>query len=262
MQRKDFILRASATALAASALAPRSALASPYRVTGEDTYADFGMLRSVMFPQTSDRFASMFVFASLDRGATKGAIVSGTDIQRGRFQLHQLADENNATVAINGGFFVMPSFTFDGLLVIDGKQISQANTRHSGAVTMDTSRSVSLVPIADVGQPEYALQTGPFFIDPGGTMGMRSHTYDHFERSYIAQSADKLVVGVCSPLSLYDLAEVLLQHPDAFGVSSFDAGLNLCGSATSGFYARSTKMTLADDPPRLHSPAVLLFGPR
>jgi hypothetical protein len=261
MQRKDFVLSASAAALATAALSPLRALASPYQINGEDTYTDLGILRSVTFPRTSDRFPSTFVFASLARDSTKGAIASGTQIQRGLLQLRQLADDNNATVAINGGFFLMPSFAFDGLLVIEGKQLSSANAEHSGAVTMDAKRFVSLTPIADVGNPEYALQTGPFFIDPGGTMGMRSHTYDRFERSFIATSADKLVVGVCSPLSLYDLAEVMLQYPDAFGVSRFDAGLNLCGAATSGFYARSTKMILADDAARLSSPAVLLFGP-
>jgi len=90
-------------------------------------------------------------------------------------------------------------------------------------------------------------------------MGIHSNSYDEFRRSFIAQSGNIIVTGVTSPVSLYELAEVLLQFPDAFLVNRFDAALNLSGDATAAFFARVPHGDIREGG-GVNSPAVITFS--
>lgn len=233
--------------------------ATSYSVDSEYRYDDAGLVRSVTFSSTSERRAVQCSFASLLTDRVKAAIVAGSRRSIPGLQLWQIADQHDAIVAVNGGFFQMNSFEYDGLLVIEGQQIEPKNSTYSGAVVVDADGTLSLQRIGDVSRPAFAMQTGPFLIDPGGTMGIRSDAYDMFRRSFIAQSANTIVAGVTSPVSLYQLAELLLQWPDAFGVEFFDSALNLSGAASSGFFAKVPHGDIRDGA-RLDSPAVITFA--
>jgi hypothetical protein len=91
-------------------------------------------------------------------------------------------------------------------------------------------------------------------------MGMRSHTYDQFRRSFVGQSEDSIVAGITSRISLYQLAEVLLAYPQVFLIDRFDAVLNMSGAATAAFFARTGK-TVIRDGGSYNSPAVMFFSP-
>ncbi|HEV2262049.1 MAG TPA: phosphodiester glycosidase family protein [Candidatus Rubrimentiphilum sp.] len=258
-RRIDFLASLAATAVAGSATIAYAAGA--YRVDGEYSYGQFGAVRSVTFFGSGDRPDAQIIFASIVHDNAKAEIVAGSQSEIRGLQLWHLADERNATIGVNGGFFQGNSFYYDGLLVINGRQISARDSQFSGAVTLDANGALSLQRIDDVANPVSAMQTGPFFIDPGGTMGMRSHTYDRFPRSFIAQGAGVVVTGITSPLSLYQLAEIMLQYPQPFQVVRFDAALNLCGAETSAFFARTGK-TMVREGGAINSPVVLLFSPR
>lgn len=250
-----------AVASIAMATAPRKiAAATPYSIDVEYRYDGAGLVRSVRFPRTSQRDAVQCDFAALLSDHVKAAIVSGSQLSIPGLQLWSIADRHHAIVAVNGGFFQTNSFGYDGLLVIDGQQIEGKNSQYSGAVVVDVNGILSLQRINDVSHPASAMQTGPFIIDPGGTMGMHSKTYDLFRRSFIAQSGKTIVTGVTSPISLYQLAALLLQFPDAFEVDRFDAALNLSGAASAGFFAKLAHDDIRDGG-SLNSPAVITFAP-
>jgi len=258
-RRIDFLASLAATAVAGSAVLARGAGA--YRVDEEYSNGQFGVVRSVRFFGSGDRPDAQIVFASIVRDNAKAEIVAGSQTEIRGLQLWHQADEHNATVGVNGGFFQGNSFLYDGLLVINGRQLSDRDSQFSGAVTIDANGALSLQRIGDIANPFSAMQTGHFFIDPGGTMGMRSHTYDLFRRSFIAQGAGVVVAGITSPLSLYQLAEIMLQYPQPFQTARFDAALNLCGAETAAFFAR-TGNTMVREGGAVNSPVVLLFSPR
>lgn len=235
--------------------------ATPFHVDSEYRYSDAGVLRSVTFDRASDRDRVQIVFAALFADRVKAAIVPGSDQAIRGLQLWQVADRTNAIVAINGGFFQMNSIAYDGLLVVDGKQVTRKNSDYSGAVVIDAGGTLSLQRIDALTNPAYAMQTGPFFIDPGGTNGMRSKTYDQATRSFIAQRGKIIVTGITSAVSLSQLADVLLQFPGAFLVDRFDSALNLSGAASSAFFARVPHDDVREGG-RLNSPAILTFSLR
>ncbi|MBV9271184.1 MAG: hypothetical protein JO165_08820 [Candidatus Eremiobacteraeota bacterium] len=92
--------------------------ATPYSIDGEYRYGTAGLVRSVIFPRTSERKAVEFTFACLIGDRVKAAIVEGSQLAVRGLQLWQIADQRHAIVAVNGGF-QLRSYWYDGLLVID-----------------------------------------------------------------------------------------------------------------------------------------------
>lgn len=178
---------------------------------------------------------------------------------RASSQLREIAERHNATIAINGGFFDMESFAPRGLLIVDGKTISPPTAQYSGAVVVDANGVPSVTRIADVSHPAYAVQAGPFLIDVGESIGqLDDPAWDR--RTFVAQTETTFVAAMASAVSLHNLAELLVQRPDAFGVSKFDAALNLGGAATAGFFAKVNGTIIASSNASLRSPDTILFG--
>ncbi len=235
--------------------------ALPYQFDGQYVYPGVGFLRSCRFPASIDYRAARLDYVTFSRSSVAALIAQGTQLQRHGLQLWQLADANNAFAAINGGYFNMDTFSYDGLLVIDGKQITPQVARYSGVVAVDQSGILSLRRVQDAGGAWSAMQTGPFLIDPGGTMGIHTRLATSYFRSFIAMRSDTIVAGFTSRIDLYELAALLMQNPQAFGVDRFDAALSLSGDASAAFFAREGNETLREGG-ALPSPAVLLFTSR
>jgi len=147
-----------------------------------------------------------------------------------------LAEETGAIVAINGGFFYDTGGP-DGLLILDGKRIGYARADWKGYFSVDETGAASIGTTAP-SSARYAMQGYPMLIEPGGVMGIRKDDGVKARRSVLAQSGATIVAMVVSEISLFNVASILLQNPGAFGLTQFDAALNLSGSATSGFYAK------------------------
>ena len=237
--RKQFLLAGGAT-LAAATL-PRFARADDgFSMDGQYVNQGFAIIRQVTFSATSERDAARLTFAMVSPNALKATIVQATRNQ----SLWQLGKERQSLLGINGGFF-NADFTYSGLLVLNGQQISPEIRLYPGAVVVDAAGAIQLQRIGDVSNPQNAMQTGPFLISPDGTMGIRSDDHAHWARSFIAQSDDAIIVGTATTgISLYQLAKILLQFPGAFLAKRFVSALNLGGAAQSNFFARLPKETI------------------
>ncbi|MGZ3499572.1 MAG: hypothetical protein ACXVAM_18975 [Vulcanimicrobiaceae bacterium] len=117
LYRKHFLTSCAAGATALGMPADLRAAASAYTIDGEDVCPGMGFVRSVTLKATRKRDAVQFIFASLRSDAVKATIVAGSQLAIRGLQLWQIADKCNATVAVNGGFFLTDSFAYDGLLV-------------------------------------------------------------------------------------------------------------------------------------------------
>jgi hypothetical protein len=126
------------------------------------------------------------------------------------------------------------------LLEIDGVVRQPARTGLSGIVgsAPDASPVVALAEGMDTAKLRDAVQSGPFLVDPGGEHGIRRDDGQRARRSLVILSADKIAIAVTSKCGLYDLATVLLQTPEVFGVDRVERALNLDGGPSTGFAVR------------------------
>lgn len=239
MDRKQFLLAGAAT-LAAATL-PRVARADAgFSVDGQYVDQGFAILRQVTFAATRDRDAARLTFVMMAPNAVSASIVQATRNQ----SLWQLAEQHQSMFGINGGFF-NTNFSYSGLLVVKGQQITPQNGMYDGAVVVDSAGAIHLQQIDEVKEPQNAMQTGPFLVRPGGTMGKTLEDRGRYYRSFIAQSDDAIVLGMTTTgITLYQLANILLEFPSAFLAKQFDSALDLGGASEASFYARLPKETI------------------
>ena len=159
-------------------------------------------------------------------GGPPGATVSRSVVE------HVLA-------AIGSGYF-RGGFRPKGLLVMDGSVHEPATNGLSGLVgsTRDGRPVVTWIDGVDAHALRYAMQAGPFVVDPGGIPGIRRDDRSRQRRSVVIESDDAIAVAVTSDCGLYDLMNALLLTPQAFGVGRVDRALNLSGGPSSGLAVR------------------------
>ena len=177
---------------------------------------------------------------------------------RASSQLRDIAERYHAPIAINGGFFDA-TFAPKGLLIVNGRTVSQPVDDLSGAFVIDANGVPSVVKIADVSHPAFAVQSGPFLIEVGGALGVAKDP-SWLNRTFVAQAGDKFVAGATTAVSLQQLAGLLKQFPGAFEVDAFDAALNMGGAATTGFFAQVNGVVVGHSEATLRSRDAILFG--
>ncbi|HEX8806055.1 MAG TPA: phosphodiester glycosidase family protein [Candidatus Aquilonibacter sp.] len=230
MRRTQFIVGLGVFA-AANMTWTRSALS---QVPGPVSLGSQGAL--YQFSLKGDGVTSDCLAAVLPQSAFEARILSNRLRPSDNAIVADLAQETGAVVGINGGFYSMAGGP-DGLLILDGKRIGYARSDWKGYFSIDGTGAASIGTDVQPTVP-YAMQGYPMLIEPGGVMGIRSNDHIQARRSVIAQSGSTIVAMVVSQISLFELASFLMQNPSAFGLTHFDAALNLSGSATSGFYAK------------------------
>lgn len=179
-------------------------------------------VESAVFPR--DRVS--FAIIEYPFGGPPGATVSRSVVE------HVLA-------AIGSGYF-RGNYRPAGLLVIDGAVHEPAKATPSGVVgsTPDGRLVMTWIDGVDTHALRYAMQAGPFVVDPGGTPGIRSDDRSRQRRSVVIESGDAIAVAVTSDCGLYDLMNALLRSPQVFGVDRVDRALNLSGGPSSGLAVR------------------------
>ena len=146
-----------------------------------------------------------------------------------------------AAAMVNGGYFDA-SFQPAGLVVQEGQAVSEMSQKPalSGVVAVFEGGELFLIP-----RSKYlpnrgihsAIQAGPFIIDPGGTMGIRSDDLKKAKRTAVGQTVSGEIVFITTtPCTLYQLADILVNHYDTIGVARFDRVLNLDGGPSTGLY--------------------------
>lgn len=148
--------------------------------------------------------------------------------------------QENTFLSINGGFYTA-EFMPLGLSIVDGKKISSLvhNRLLAGLLLIDKQGQISIEPWDHpLDGIAFAIQTGPFLIKPGGIVGVYEAATKEERRTVVALACNKdLLVISTSAVSLRDLAVLLKDRPEVFGVDKIDRALNLDGG-------RSTALSL------------------
>lgn len=141
---------------------------------------------------------------------------------------------------LNGGYFRTDDFTPVGLTRIDGVEIhSEAAPRLAGFVTIDGEGRLRVLTKTDeVGGYATVIQSGPFLIDPGGYMGIKSSDGRIARRTVVGSTKDRtLVFAVTEEITLSNLARAMLAE-----FPSLDRLLNLDGGPSTAIMARSVRV--------------------
>ena len=115
---------------------------------------------------------------------------------------------------INGGYFDS-DFKPSGYCKIDGKIINSKVAKNlSGFVAIDNAGKVALLAHDDdFSKYPTVLQSGPYVIDPGGKMGIRSKSGKRARRTLIGITTDeRLVILIVDPIYLIDLANAIMKY--------------------------------------------------
>lgn len=133
---------------------------------------------------------------------------------------------NQYEIIINGGYFES-DFSPTGFYKINGRIIGpEPSNKLSGYLVIDIKGKLTLLTINDdISAYPNVLQSGPFIIDPGGKIGIRSENGKQAPRTAIGQTRNgDIVIVVTGPLSLMELAIAIMRE-----VPSIDRVLNLDG---------------------------------
>lgn len=136
-------------------------------------------------------------------------------------------DASRYSIMINGGYFT-PDFKPLGLFKINGNFINSRKPKKlSGFVAMDRSGGISILTQKDdLSSYPSILQTGPYVIDPGSRIGIRSNDGKISRRTLIGKTiGSELVIIVTNPVSLYDIANFIKKRfPDIDRLLNLDGG--------------------------------------
>jgi hypothetical protein len=136
-------------------------------------------------------------------------------------------NEKKIQFMINGGYF-NPDFSPTGYCKINGRTITAAKSPSlSGFIAIDEKGALSILTSAENPMRfDTVLQNGPFVIDPGGRMGIRSRTGKTARRTLVGQTYDnEIIILVTFPFDLYDLARAVKRHlPETERLLNLDGG--------------------------------------
>ena len=261
MQRKQFLGTASAAAITAATPAfARAQNGNGYTIEGSFDLGAQGAVRSIRFAPERGIVPVRCLAAMLPRAAFSATLIELQERSTSYTAVADLGRSNNAAVAINGGFFKYDTFSPDGLLIVNGRRVGQMRTDVGGVAMIDDKGAVTIGEDVPPGAaPRFALQGIPMLVLPDGKMAMRSENGMRARRSFLAQSDDVVIAGITSPVTLWHLADVMIEYPDAFGVDRIDGAINLTGDATSAFYAKLADGTTMERTASWPNLDVLLF---
>lgn len=157
--------------------------------------------------------------------------------------------QHNCVLGINGGFFDK-DFEPVGLVIIDGKKISPLNNTSKlvSGVLAGNAKGMHLMRreqweayLKKNPKVSFALQSGPFLLEDGKRVkGL--HKQRIARRSFIACDAqNNWLIGVCSAVTLHDLALILADSKNLGGFKVHTA-LNLDGGSSCAFFNAGLKL--------------------
>ena len=135
--------------------------------------------------------------------------------------------EKHHHLMINGGYFEQ-NFTPVGLCKIKGEYINKVKAKKlSGFVAINERGNLSLLTKKDkLKHYPTILQAGPYVIDPGGEIGIKTPSGYKAKRTLIGQNRDgSLVIIVCKEIRLFELAQAIKKHlPQLERLLNLDGG--------------------------------------
>lgn len=128
---------------------------------------------------------------------------------------------------VNGGYF-NDDFSPTGYCRINGREINQTRSKAlSGFVAIDRRGTLRLLTAKDdVSRFPTVLQSGPYVIDPGGRVGIKSRSGKEARRTLIGTSRSRdIVIMITEPIYLFDLAvAVKRRFPELERLLNLDGG--------------------------------------
>ena len=173
--------------------------------------------------------------------------------------------QTGARLVFNGGFFQVQNGRYlpAGLLVVDGQPLGTTYSGYGGMFTVNAQgpdlRSLVEQPYRPGESLEYALQSFPLLVKPGGILGFPADREDHqnARRTVIARDrAGRFVILVTSYsyFTLYRLSAYLVASD-----LDLDIALNLDGGPSSGLALAGRQLLV---PATSDLPIVIAVFPR
>jgi len=148
-------------------------------------------------------------------------------------QIYKTTLANNGFLGINGGFFT-PDNKPLGLLIIDGKQISNFSRSYllTGLILINKAGDVAIIKRGTkYSAVNNVIQTGPFLIFNNKLEVKKQGKVDRRTVLVLTDKNDLLVIS-SSETTLFDLATILMQHPEAFNSKKIKVAINLDGGTS------------------------------
>jgi exopolysaccharide biosynthesis protein len=170
--------------------------------------------------------------------STKSTVLRVVDNPGGDEELVSVAGRLRGLAGVNGGYFD-PQNAPVGLLISDGKLIAPSRkARLLSGVLVAAKGRVELLRAGEYSsrkQATAALQCGPFLVD-GGTVVAGLNNIKAARRTFVLTSGpDRVAIGLCSPVTLAQLGEILATvrlAPDL----KVQRALNFDGGSSSAFW--------------------------
>jgi exopolysaccharide biosynthesis protein len=157
-------------------------------------------------------------------------------------------------VAINGGFYTR-SYQPAGLFIEKGNRIRALakDTLLTTCIRVDRTGRLSLEEYREnCLNAFYAMQTGPLLIEHGKVnqninslsekLKKMNSFFSENRRTVLAEAEDhKIIALVSTPATLTEVAYILTQYPESFGVKKIKTALDLDGGSSTGMYVRFVK---------------------
>lgn len=146
--------------------------------------------------------------------------------------------DSQALLAMVGGYFRHPDFSHDGLCLIEGAEVSPLAPKAvlSAIIGADMDGAPALRTRDEGGAGlHWAVQAGPFVIDPGGVLGVNPRPA-FARRAVLALADDGSLVALASagPLTLHEMARLFIDHPAVLGVTRIERAINCDGGPSAG----------------------------
>ena len=152
--------------------------------------------------------------------------------------LSAIVKREKCVCGVNGGYFDT-EFKSIGLRVDDGRTLSPLRrARLITGILLEWNRRVDVIRISEFSTTKKivaAVQAGPFLVE-GGRPIRGLNDSQHARRTFAAIAAnDRGLLGVCSHVSLAELANILATVPVG-GNSKIRRAMNLDGGSSSAFW--------------------------
>lgn len=169
--------------------------------------------------------------------------------------LNELSKQHAFQVGINGGFYTT-TFLPAGLFIEKGNLI-RPMVKHSLLTTcirMDRKEKIYLEKKREnCSNAFYAMQTGPLLINqgeispeikviPNNMNKKRSDFFGENRRTVLAETDDHQILALVSThATLGEIADILQNYPESFGVKKIKIAIDLDGGSSTGMYVRFKK---------------------
>jgi hypothetical protein len=155
-----------------------------------------------------------------------------------RRELAYVMERENCLAGVNGGYFDS-DYAPIGLLIVDGGTIAPLQrARLITGMLIASSRGVQIMRTREFPRQQKfnaAVQCGPFLVDLGRPVRGLEETHQARRTFAAVAKPDRAALGLCSEISLAELADILASAhlADDFKISR---ALNLDGGSSSGFW--------------------------